>query len=192
MKKKENGTKVNRKEEINKKYEEKAEAKRVRWADRASGNTTTEGSQNFMSSEIVEGETLPEYDSVPNFEEAILEEEEYDGQAYVQSEIVIDLRGKNHVFNQTGSHKSMTLYDMLCDNQSTCDVIVNPSFITNIRSSTATLVLKTQAGECRIDQIVDIPGVGTVWFYPNGVANILSQHWDKTILYPLLLGPQFD
>ena len=55
----------------------------MRWADRASGNATTEGSHIFMSSDIVECDTLPEYDSVPNFEEAILEEEEYDGQAYV-------------------------------------------------------------------------------------------------------------
>ena len=129
-----------------------------------------------MSSEIVECGTLPEYDSVPRFEEAILEEEEYDGQAYVQSEIVIDLRDKNHVFNQTGSQKSMTLYDMLCDNQSTCDVVVNASFVINIRFSTVILVMRTQAGEYRINQIADLPVLGTVQFYLNGVANILSQH----------------
>ena len=68
------------------------------------------------------------------------------------------------------------MYDMLCYNQSTCDVVVNPSFVINIRFSIVTLVLRTQAGECRINQIADLPGVGTVWFYPNGVANILSQH----------------
>ena len=38
------------------------------------------------------------------------------------------------------------------------------------------LVLRTQAGEYRIDQIAELPGVGTVWFYPKGVANILSQY----------------
>ena len=64
------------------------------------------------------------------------------------------------MFNQTGRHKSMNLYDMLCDNQSTCDVIVNPSFVKNIRFSTVNLVLRTQVGECCIHQIADLPGVG--------------------------------
>ena len=86
-----------------------------------------------------------------DFEETILEEEEYDGQAYVQSKIVIDLRGKNYVFNQTESHKLMTLYDMLCDNKSTCDIVVNPSFVINIQFNTVIFVLRTQAGEWRIN-----------------------------------------
>ena len=89
-----------------------------------------------MNSEITNHTDLHDSDSIPDFEEDILDEEEYDGQAYCQSEIVLDLRDKNYVFNQTGSHKSMNLYDMLCDNQSTCDVIVNPSFVKNIRFST--------------------------------------------------------
>ena len=46
----------------------------------------------------------------------------------------------------------------------------------SIRFSTVNLVLRTQAGEYRIDQIAELPGVGTVWFYPKGVANILSQY----------------
>ena len=37
-------------------------------------------------------------------------------------------------------------------------------------------MLRTQAGVCRIDQIADLPGVGAVWYYPNGVANILLSH----------------
>ena len=45
-----------------------------------------------------------------------------------------------------------------------------------IRFSTVNLVLRTQEGEYRIDQIADLPGVGTLWFYPKSVANILSQH----------------
>ena len=28
----------------------------------------------------------------------------------------------------------------------------------------------------QINQTADLPGVGTVWFYPDGVANIISQH----------------
>jgi len=115
-------------------------------------------------------------DDLPDFEQAILDEDEHDGQGYLQDMMIIDLRGKNHVYNQTGSHKSMKLFDLLLDSQSTCDVIVNGIFVTNIRKSKMTLVLRTQAGECRIDMIADMPGVGTVWYYPSGVANILSQH----------------
>ena len=89
-----------------------------------------------MNSEIIDYTDLRDSNSIPDFEESILDEEEYDGQAYCQSEIVLDLPDKDYVFNQTGSHKSMNLYDMLCDNQSTCDVIVNPSFVKNIRFST--------------------------------------------------------
>ena len=46
-------------------------------------------------------------------------------------------------------------------------------------------MLKTQAGICRIDQIADLPGVGTVWFYPEGVANILSMN-------KLIMGSGWD
>jgi hypothetical protein len=70
----------------------------------------------------------------------------------------------------------MNLFDMLCDSQSTCDVIVNGAFVINIRQSKMTLVLRTEADECRINMVADLPGVGIVWYYPNGVADILSQH----------------
>jgi len=115
-------------------------------------------------------------DDLPDFEQAILDEDEHDGQGYLQDMMIIDLRGKNHVYNQTGSHKSMKLFDLLLDSQSTCDVIVNGIFVTNICKSKMMLVLRTQAGECRIDMVADLPGVGTVWYFPSNVANILSQH----------------
>jgi hypothetical protein len=148
---KEDGSALNSKEEMDKKYEEFAEAKRARWDSRKSGDA----SQHFMGSEVVDTE-----EEIPSFEEAIIIEDEHDGQAYVQysndivgssNKIIVGLRDKNHVFNQTGSHKSMNLFDILCDNQSTCDVIVNGSMLTNIRKSRLTLWLRTQAGECRID-----------------------------------------
>ena len=36
--------------------------------------------------------------------------------------------------------------------------------------------LENTSRVCRTNQISDLPGVGTVWFYPDGVANILSQN----------------
>ena len=123
-----------------------------------------------MNSEIIDYTDLRDSNSIPDFEESILDEEEYDGQAYCQSEIVLDLPDKDYVFNQTGSHKSMNLYDMVCDNQSTCDVIVNTSFVKNILFSTVNLVLRTQGGEYRIDQEwVQYGFIPNVWliFYHN-------------------------
>ena len=38
------------------------------------------------------------------------------------------------------------------------------------------LVLQTQSGSCQITQIAYLLGVGTVWYYPEGAANILSQY----------------
>jgi hypothetical protein len=177
---KENGDALNTKQQMEKKYEELAVAKQAR-SDARGAADSVGGSQHFMASDVIENE------EIPSFEEAIVDESEHDGQAYVQyagdvscvgggCEIIVDLRDKNHIFNQTGSHKSMNLYDILCDNQSTCDVIVNGAMVINIRNSPTALRLRTQAGECRITQIADLPGVGTVWYYPNGVANILSQH----------------
>jgi len=55
-------------------------------------------------------------------------------------------------------------------------VIVNNLFLRNIRNSNWLLVLQTLSGVCRINQVGDLPGVGTVWYYPQGSANILSRY----------------
>jgi hypothetical protein len=169
--KKDNSGPLNDRDEVQKLYDERADAKRAKYkAIKDKRKTEEAGASHFMESAIESTDDLPE------FEQAILEEDEHDGQGFIQDTMIIDLRGKNHVFNQTGSHESMKLFDVLLDSQSTCDVIVNGIFVTNIRKSKMTLVLRTQAGECRIDTVADLPGVGTIWYYPSGVANILSQH----------------
>ena len=66
--------------------------------------------------------------------------------------------------------------EILLDSQSPADVIVNLMFVINIRLCKWILRLLTQIGDCCINLIADLPGVGTVWFYPPGVANILSQY----------------
>ena len=129
--------------------------------------TETAGTQHFVGGEVV-----------PTFEEMISSEGD-DGvtSAYgftSQGVIEIDVRSTNHAFNQATS--SLGRYDVLNDNQSTSNIIVEKDFVRNIRDCKWTLVLRTQAGECRINQIAYLPGVGTVWFYPKGVANILSQN----------------
>ena len=170
--KKENGDPLNNKEAVDKMYQERADIRRAKWEANSKNKGEEGGSQHFMGGDA---EIVPT-DDLPAFEEAVVEEDEHDAQGFMQDTMYIDLRGKDHVFNQTGSHQSMKLFDTLIDSQSTCDVIVNGAFVINIRESKMTLVLRTQAGECRINMIADLPGVGTVWYYPNGVANILSQH----------------
>ena len=34
--------------------------------------------------------------------------------------------------------------------------------------------LATQAGSTTTNMVGDLPGYGTVWFHPNGIANILA------------------
>ena len=67
------------------------------------------------------------------------------------------------------------MWELLLNNQSTCDAIINPEMLSNIRGCKWTLRLQTQAGECAIDQVEDLTCVGMVWFYLEGVASILSQ-----------------
>ena len=88
--------------------------------------------------------------------------------------IEIDLRATNHVFNQSG--KTMRSFEVILDSQSTCDVIINKAMVINIRDCVIILVLQTQSGSCQITQIAYLLGVGTVWYYPEGAANILSQY----------------
>jgi hypothetical protein len=157
MTKKANGDALNSREFVQKAYDARSAAKWARIkADKEKKKTSDEAgaSQHFMGS-IIEDDN-----EVPDFEQAILEEDDHDGQGCMQDTMIIDLRGKNHVYNQTGSHNSMKLFDVLFDSCSTCDVIVNGIFVTNIRKSKMTLVLRTQAGECRIDKVADFPGVG--------------------------------
>ena len=116
------------------------------------------------------------------FEQVIVEEDPYEdwymeGHEFVQQfsgVLNVDLRNTNHVLNHTSL--SMNKFEVLCDNQYTSNVFVTKEFFLNIRPCNWTLCLRTQTGICCINQISDLPGVGTMWYYSNGVANILSQH----------------
>lgn len=171
--KKEDGTPVNTDKvaaEMLAKAKAEGEARRAKWA--VPGTTpgtvspgTTEGTQMFIGGTVV-----------PTFDELVSMEADNEGYchttyAFYQNEIQVDITAcVDHAYNQ--SHLRLDRFDVLCDNQSTSHVIVEQLFVRNVRTCKWTLVLKTQAGVCRIDQIADLPGVGTVWFYPEGVANI--------------------
>ena len=63
---------------------------------------------------------------------------------------------------------------VLLDNASTINAFVNPQLVSNIQPGPHRLHILCAAGAVYTDQIPDLKGYGTVWFLPNGFANILS------------------
>jgi len=63
---------------------------------------------------------------------------------------------------------------ILLDSQLTVDVFSNPKLLTNIRDTKRSLTLYCNTGKAIINKKGDLKGYGTVWFYPDGIANILS------------------
>jgi len=63
---------------------------------------------------------------------------------------------------------------ILLDSQSTVDVFSNAKLLTNICDVKRCLTLYCNVGKAIITKKGDLKGYGTVWFYPDGIANILS------------------
>ena len=63
---------------------------------------------------------------------------------------------------------------ILLDNQSTVDVFTNRHLLKNIRRSKKDMFIHYTTGVAKTNLIGDLPGYGTVWYHPNGIASILS------------------
>ena len=63
---------------------------------------------------------------------------------------------------------------ILLDSQSTMDMFVNPQLLKNVRESDQVLTVHCNAGARKTRMVGDLPGYGTVWLDPQGIANILS------------------
>ena len=63
---------------------------------------------------------------------------------------------------------------ILLDNQSTVDVFFNPELLSDIRTSPTVLKIHCNAGIAIVTMVGELAGYGTVWFHPDGIANILS------------------
>jgi hypothetical protein len=82
--------------------------------------------------------------------------------------------GNNAVTCQIGEDGRLPMSWILLDNQSTDDVFYNPDLLTNIREDTKSMSIHCNAVVATTNLIGDLPGYGTVWYHPKGIANILS------------------
>jgi hypothetical protein len=63
---------------------------------------------------------------------------------------------------------------LLFDNQANIDVFVNGDLLTSIRKADTSLTIHSTSGTTITDLEGDFEGYGTVWYHPDGIANILS------------------
>jgi len=89
--------------------------------------------------------------------------EDYEGFAFVQ-DVTCNMNDK------AGIPDSWILLDSL----STVDVFKNEKLLKNIRDAKKALSLHGNAGIAVFNKIGDLLGYGTVWFYEDGIANIIS------------------
>jgi len=80
------------------------------------------------------------------------------------------------VMTQTdkGKYRPINKEWILLDTQSTVSVFNNKQYVTNIRESKEILRAITNGGHQDSYQVGEFPNLGTVWYNPNSIANILS------------------
>ena len=91
-------------------------------------------------------------------------DDDYEGFAFLQNDVMCSLQEKAGILMSW----------ILLDSQSTVDVFSNKKLLTNIRDSKRTLTLYCNAGKAIVTQKGDLKGYGSVWYYAQGIANILS------------------
>ena len=65
---------------------------------------------------------------------------------------------------------------LLIVSQLTVDLIANPNMLLNIRKVRGEDAIRVHfnSGVKIVDRVGDLPGYGTVWYEPTGIANTLS------------------
>lgn len=180
---KEDGSPLNTPEEKKRMYNDYAKEKRKKecTAKKGTKGRDVDRSTNFTDTDIVSN--VPE--DLPTFERSPLAEDKFSFNIKGviinrnKAEIQVDLGDTKLVYNSAPKQTVTALdrlFEVLLDNQSTCDVFINTILLRNIRRSDWTLVLTTLAGKCRFTMIGDLLGVGTIWYYPQGSTNVFSRH----------------
>ena len=80
------------------------------------------------------------------------------------------LKDRQSMSSKTGIKESW----ILLDSQSTIDVFCNSDLLTKIHKTDTTLRIRCNAGMKTTDYRGYLSGYGWVWYYPEGIANILS------------------
>ena len=98
-----------------------------------------------------------------------IEDGEFHGQGHFQF-----LQHENGVSLKVGEDGKLPKSWILLDNQSTVNVFYNAGLLRNIREGEAHMDIHCNAGVTSTNMVGDLPGYGTVWYHPKGIANILS------------------
>jgi len=89
--------------------------------------------------------------------------DDYKGFSFIQ-EIVCNMNGKARIPDSW----------ILLDSHSMVDIFMNKKLLKNICDMKKTLSLHFNAGINAVEKVGYLPGYSTVWFYEDGIANILS------------------
>ena len=91
---------------------------------------------------------------------------------------VFTFSGRHYIFAQTMTNNSspngIHKHWVLLDSQSTVNLFYNPNPLSNIHEISEELVVNCNAGVVRTNLIGNLEGYGPVWFYVDGITNILS------------------
>ena len=93
-------------------------------------------------------------------------DDDYGRFAFTQQDVLCSIQDKAGILGSW----------ILLNSQSTINVISNPKLLSNIRDAKRSLILYCNAGKATINKKGDLKGYGTVWYHPDGIANILSLH----------------
>ncbi len=101
-----------------------------------------------------------------------IEKGEFDQKDHFQ--FTLSQQGEVGATLQTGTDGRVPKTWILLDNQSTVDVFYNDDLLENIRENDTYMDIHCNAGVTSTNMVGELPGYGTVWYHPKGIANILS------------------